>query len=265
VPVSSRNRFRFSLAISVHKSQGLKRRFAVIKMLTLSVLLAVALAYPRPEVTMSVTDASAPGSPLALSGSVTAIDRQTEAFRYSLHADVSAKNLSRKDIILLVMEIDVTGANKVDIHDTGEYDYFFASEIFEGSGSRTFGEDWGPFGEPQGPVEGKPTRPRTVARVAFAQFSDGSTWGDPMAGKSALSERSLTYSKLLSLSETYQQKGTRVFGEELSEPSDLPELRNLQQLYTQNSKDTNAVFRRVTRMLENADLHRAAMRAGTMP
>jgi len=69
----------------------------------------------------------------------------------------------------------------------------------------------------------------------------------------------LTYSKLRSLAETYQQKGARIFADELNEPSDLAELRNLQRLYTQNGKNAGAVFKRIIRVLENADLHRLNM------
>jgi hypothetical protein len=80
-----------------------------------------------------------------------------------------------------------------------------------------------------------------------------------MVGKDALGERSLTYGKLLSLSETYRQKGARIFEDELNEPSDSPELRDLQRLYAESGKDTDAVLGRVRRFLENAKLHRLAM------
>jgi hypothetical protein len=61
------------------------------------------------------------------------------------------------------------------IHATAAYDYFFAAGVFEGNGIRTFPESWGPYGEPQARVEGHSTRRRAVAKVAFAQFLDGST------------------------------------------------------------------------------------------
>ena len=63
------------------------------------------------------------------------------------------------------------------------------------------------------------TKVRSVeAAVLFVQFDDGTTWGDPAAGKELLAARPQKLAFLRNLVETYYESGEDAFAALLNEP-----------------------------------------------
>jgi hypothetical protein len=96
-------------------------------------LLVVCLAYSQQSST-KLQDVSKSGSPIALSGAVTTddgTDRRLATFSY--HIALSAKNISDKPIVLMIVKVEVTSGKSVFMPNFEIYDYFFADLFASGS------------------------------------------------------------------------------------------------------------------------------------
>jgi hypothetical protein len=207
-----------------------------------------------------LVDASDKGSPVILSGTVSSSnDLATGTLGVTFHMNVRATNTSHKDILLTVITMDMTDASGFRRDYTKINDYFFTSELLKASGIETLQDTLAPLPEAVGKIDVRPTVPKASARVAFVEFLDGSTWGDPEAGKEILIERRLTWNKLNHLSQTFRTEGEHQFLSELTEPSELQTIVYLQRLYNGNNKDVEMVLKNINAMLAQADLHGAQM------
>jgi hypothetical protein len=208
----------------------------------------------------SLVDASQPGSPVVLSGAVTAHDEiATEWIRFSFRTSISATNVSQKSILLILLKIDMTSANGLGIHHSRSNDYFFTTDVFSPDSSQTIEETIGPVGELQGKTEAQPPGPTAIAEVVFVQFADGSTWGNSSEGKDILQERRATWDRLRFLMRVHQSKSQKDFIDDLMQTSRLPGIGHLQWLYKNNNSDPAIVFKNLADMLHNAELHQSAM------
>jgi hypothetical protein len=225
------------------------------------VTILLAAASGSQQTTIPVGDASRPGSPVVFSGTATATDEGSGVKRYSVTTNVSATNVSRKGILLMVAKVDAIGISKIDLHGTTSNEYFFVSDVFRPNMTEPLTSSVGPVGEPREPrdVTVQPENRIATASVAFVQFVDGSTWGAPTSAKTILLERRLTREKLASLAETYRTKGEKQFLTQIMEPSQLQAIMNLQQFYLGNGKAAGTVIQKITSMLNCADLHERAM------
>jgi hypothetical protein len=212
----------------------------------------------RSESAISITDASRADSPVAIVGTVLAKEEDSGLLRYSFRTNASLTNESQKPILAFVIRIATTSANKMDLDNTRNDDYFFA-EPFEPNTTVKLAQSDGPFGKSKAEVEALPSQPGAVASVKFVQFTDGSIWGDPAAGQDVLKERRLTRDELGSLGNSYRTRGEQGFVEELKKPSQLNLIVYLQQLYDSNGKDTTSVIEKLTSMIEYADRHQRDM------
>jgi hypothetical protein len=237
------------------------RRLFPLTITTMTVVLLVTeLFASRAESVIPIIDASPAGSPIAIVGTVLATDADSGLLRYSFRTDASLTNVSRKPILATVIKINTTGANKMDQFNTRKDDYFFA-ESFQPNTTERLEQSDGPFGESQGEVDAPPAQPRVVASVTFAQFADGTIWGDPAAGRDILQERRLTLDQLSSLATAYRTGGEPQFQEELKKPSQLNLILYLQQLYDSNRNDLARVIKKLTRMIDYADHHQREMQS----
>lgn len=167
---------------------------------------------------MELQDVSGKESPVVLSGYVTfRCDSNNERLPFSYHDDLSAKNVSAKGILLMLVHLEATGAGGPGHDQTDSFEYFFmdalaprAVEVHDSSGT-SFGEIVNDI--PQTCYQ--PDRnPLAKAEVSFVQFTDGSTWGDLESATGDLSNRRETLAALDSLEHTYEQAGEDAFLEE---------------------------------------------------
>jgi hypothetical protein len=119
----------------------------------------------------------------------------------------------------MITRFDVTRLAKIDDQGTRVDDYFFTHDVFATNANETWKESFGPFGEPQGKTDISPAKPRAVLKAVFVQFMDGSTWGDPAAGKDALRDRQLTRKELQTLADMYRTKPKEEFASRLMKAS----------------------------------------------
>jgi hypothetical protein len=210
------------------------------------------------ETTSPVVQIGQDGSPLEISGNVIAGDEGSGVLRYSISRKLTVNNVSSKSIMLTVLEVNTRNISKIDVHGTREDDDFFRPDSFAPNPTKAL-EESRRFGEPTAGAVFEPAAPEATIRVAFVQFADGSTWGNPDAGKRALRERYLSWDEMKSLSEAYQKEGEKGFGAKLLKPTDLPAILKLQRLYADSRNDTAVVFNEMNTMLRYADLHQRAM------
>jgi hypothetical protein len=229
-----------------------------MKPLALAVLLTGAAFVSPQQTTIAVVNISESGSPVLLSGTVTAGDEGSGVLRYSLTKDISCTNVSTKNILLAITRIKVTRLTTIDVDETRSEDYFFTSEVLKPDATDVWHDSFGPFGKPTGETELKPEEPRAAARIIFVQFADGSIWGDPTQAEDALRDRADTERELKLLVETYRTQGNEQFLTELTKPTRLGGIGILQRLYA-DTKDTDRVIRKVVSMLKCADLHQSAI------
>jgi hypothetical protein len=145
-------------------------------------------------------DVTAKGSPLSLNVKIDQTDSQPYVF---------ARNNSSRGVLALTAAIDFTDASGQVAHGFSRADFVFKHGVMASRVERGIM-----------PVESfEPGVKITHAEgaVLFVQFEDGSTWGDPEAGKSMLAARPQKLAFLQHLVEAYYEKGDAGFAAALDE------------------------------------------------
>jgi hypothetical protein len=206
----------------------------------------------------------AEGSPISVSGYVTyGYDESKVSYR----GNISAKNVSDKSVLLMVMHLEAGGAPRLD--ETFSQEYFFgdalepgASEVQDGLGASLARAVNGV------PQIGGEHAPEAVAkvRVEFVQFGDGSSWGDADSAKTVLGMRRETLGELDKLEHIYEQAGEDAFLEELARADDpLPVISQLKGGCRDRPRSPNCAHDAVRRTIEVAKEHQAGMDSGAAP
>ena len=217
-------------------------------------------AEPQTYKSVSIVQSKADGSPLLISGTVTAIESESPVRRSLIKRNVLLTNASSKGILLTVVQLSVSGLSLVNVNATLENDYFFSAEVFSPSSTQNYEQPFGPVTKTGTSAKAEEaTQPRALASVKFVQFADGSTWGIPLAGKHALDERQLLWQELRVLADTYQTKGANEFVAKLRQPSSLAVITNMQHLYAETHNPV-IVSDKVSAMLRQASEHMRGMR-----
>ncbi len=199
---------------------------------TLERLLLVALVLGVCEVssaqttiTVQLQDTSSAGSPLEITGSVTMSEQVgTDTLSYSFAESISAKNISDKTILTMVLWLEVFYPHGQMERDVRQYECFFAPDVILPGQV-----------EPIAPRDGGTTRvpltadreavpARAEIRVMYVQFLDGSVFGLPAFGEDILRVRHQALLILKRLSETYEHRGEAAFLEVLNEPVETTEV-----------------------------------------
>jgi hypothetical protein len=201
---------------------------------------------------LPVLDVSEAGAPLRVAGSVTAKDQPSELPRYSFEGDIEMSNVSSKPILLMVLTLDVLSALPVSLNYREERDYFFESKTLQPGSSTKLQRVLGRFGEPSRKEDfAVEVKPFARAKVAFVQFSDGSSWGYAAAAEQVLRNRQLSLKQLELLNEDYRKRSEEEFLDEFLQPTLLQPIFGLQELYRER-RDLAPVLARLDDMLENA-------------
>jgi hypothetical protein len=228
----------------------------------------IGLGKPRfasAQVQLRLVDVSGK-SPIHVSGYIEFSDHPSEVMRYSYQVHASAKNVSNKDVLLMLIHFEANGGSGPGLDDNSQYEYFFGeglrpnmSEIVSKSPIR--------FSAPT--VNGAPAdtndlvtlRPKAIAQVEFVQFSDGSTWGDVESAKDDVKARRASLKELKALDRIYSESGEQAFREELSKQTALPCINSLQSACKSDADFSRCTLDKVRVMLEAASNHQREMRS----
>jgi hypothetical protein len=213
---------------------------------------------------MRLRDVSAKESPISVSGYVTYRYDDSKNFPFSYQENISAKNVSSKSVLLMVMHVEANGTPGRD--ETYSQEYFFENALEPGA-VEVHDEPGTSFGQA---VNGTPLidsehDPHAVAkvRVEFVQFSDGSTWGDAGAAEHVLKMRSETLAELDKLEHIYEQAREDAFLEELARADDyLPVISQLKGGCRNKAKTSNCAHNAVQRTIDAARDHQTEMDSG---
>lgn len=218
--------------------------------------------------TLQVTDLSAPGSPIHISGSlIVAQSIETSPRCASVHsqrcavtsaqADVTLRNVGDKPILAFKVEMG-THLSEADSYSSRvvQSEKIFgpllapgATEplhVFNGVEITALGPDDQPFA------------PATEARVVFVQFADGSIFGDQKAGENLLLMRQESLESLAQLEVIYTKQGEQAFVQAAKQPG-AGGMLGIAQFEEQDGPA--ATIARIRRMLTTAKERLAAMSA----
>jgi hypothetical protein len=186
---------RCLLTTALSGSKLCRMRPAILTIL----LLACGLAFGQ-----QFQDVSAKGSPASLG---VKHDSEDMGRPYEV-----VRNHSSKAILAMVAIVRATDDQGGVIPCTSSMDYAFKTDALTPQEER--------FACLMGsPDEGKVTS--AVGAVLFVQFDDGTTWGDPTAGKELLAARPQKLAFLKNLVETYYESGEDAFTTLLNEPKPM--------------------------------------------
>jgi hypothetical protein len=241
-------------------SYRLQIRYVYFEMtLLLGLIPCVALLAAAQQKAIAISDVSGMGRPVAFSGTVGATDDGPLPFKYALTKNISITNLSGKSILLVVTKMNITSLTMIQNQETKTDDYFFGENVFSSESTSVLEDSATRFGAPGRNVELEQQEPSATVQAAFVQFTDGSTWGDEVAGKDALEQRRLMLIKLRFLEQTYRDEGRVPFTGELAKPSQMPAVATLQQLFAKTG-DLKMVLAKLNHMLHQAEIHEHDMR-----
>jgi len=210
-------------------------------------------AKPLPS-TMPFAIASQPGCPVQLSGELsTTLDRSQEN-RYTYKTAFSEINVSEKSIVLLVVKAHITEGRDFTHSD----DFIYAADLFEPGRSQTFQSLVEPPGDtlPDDRAKGNGGNVPS-AYVAFAQFSDGSTWGDSTVGKPLLVDRSQQWERLKAMEDVYRAQGeAKLLAEFEASPGQPASV--LKAAYKKSNNDPAAVANKLFEMVKQGTIRQNA-------
>lgn len=219
------------------------------------------------QIKIPLVDISAAGSPVRISGTVLFQDDPATALRYTYLIDGSMTNVSNKEIVLTIIHIADTGVGALGLDYTVAVERFFGSNGLNPGGVEGINHSpirLGPaVSAGSMPAEtGPATGPSgTTAKLIFLQFADGSTWGDPDAGRQQLSVRTKTLGELRRLEQILNEQGESGLKNELSRVGQFqfPAIDSLVQSCT--NKTASCLTHGLRSTLKEAELHEAEMKA----
>jgi len=221
------------------------------------VLCLVTFAGAETHVTVvRVQDVSAPGSPLAASGTV-----QLQEFTFgnqvrgSVTSSVTARNVSDRTILALIAELRVVTSYGPPRVLTRRLECFFAPDVIKPGDEEALFQGAAPKRIEPYDSSKPPQTPRAEFRILFVQFVDGSTFGGEAFGEDLMQLRRITWRHLRDLEKTYTRDGEAGFVEELMAPVQPAEVNtffeNLR--VTQRQLGTQATMARIRGALQFAE------------
>jgi hypothetical protein len=179
-----------------------------------SLCAGVAQTLPAP-ILVPVVDRSDTGSPISVAGNISLLEtvRGSEILS-SRGENVTARNIGNKPILTVVASLDEVGPHSGGNQTIVEIDRFFVPDILMP------GEDFVLANKPVGvghtvecctnPLQAG-RDPRAELRTLYVQFNDGSTFGDPKAGREVLARRAKAVHALHQVGYAYQEHGNTGF------------------------------------------------------
>src|SRR5215471_9768092 len=177
-------------------------------------ILAVAIPVSASDLTTPIVDKSSSGSAVKNTGTVTVSSRIENGNVLVSHQDNwKAHNISTRPIVALVESLSVHFPGGHVITRLARYEAFFHPTLI---GPSEEVDLWAPpSGEQVNPSGMDSGEPYCEAKLLWAQFADGSTFGDEKYSVDLLRERKETWSALAHLDDVYKSRGADAFLEEL--------------------------------------------------
>ena len=230
---------------------------------TACLLLCLTLSsWAQASVTVPVVDKSEPGSPLQISGNITFAD-QVAGNSVSSSSDylLTARNVSGKGIVFMLVRFDESGPHGGGVLHNIQWDDFFSDDGI--APEDVFLLDRSPGGVIRSGCctnsLDSGTDPLAEVRVVYAEFSDGSTYGEKREAKDILAVRSVIVKTLHHLDEaTDDQTFLRLLAQKLK-PDEVDGFFEAARR-AQKSDGTRAARSLVHTKLANAEKHLAVMR-----
>ena len=227
-------------------------------------LFFVLRSWAQTSVSVPVVDKSELGSPLQITGNITFIDQITgNSIISSSDYELKARNVSGKGIIFLLVHFTEMGPREGGIGDHIQWDNFFRDEelgpgtvflLDRSSGGRQIGY-FNPLGPSRDPV--------AEVRVVYAEFSDGSVYGERREAKDILVARSVIVGALQRLDKANDDRSFLQTLARKLEPEEadgfLEGVRS-----AQKNSGTGAARRLVHTELANAEKHLPVMRSAAL-
>jgi hypothetical protein len=236
----------------------------VLRTATLALLCLALPSFAQTVITVPVTDASAPGSPLQVSGTITFTDqlsgnRVVSSNKYEL----TATNVSDKGIVFMLVRFRESGSRGGGTLHNIQRDNFFGNEAI--APEKTFVLDRSNGGFQTlccvNPLESG-RDPVAEVSVIYSEFTDGSTYGDKSAAADIFATRSLIIERLRQLEAAkVDETFVRLLAQKLESLEADAILQTVR--LVQKSGGTEAARAQVRRDLDNATRHLAAMQAAT--
>ena len=234
-----------------------------------------------------VVDKSTAGAPFEVTGKATLQElARPSGLEWSWGEKVAVKNTSGKTILLFVVTITEVGRHSAHVGRRGalgngptyqlEDDRFFSERLIE-SGARFVLRDTSP-GTPDQACCIDPLaeahEPSAEYRLEFAQFADGSVFGDPAKAQGSLAFRQVILRGLRELLDSYERRGETGFVQALGNLRSAPTDPNLpprqedqppffstaicrQVLASYDSAGAGAALDETTKILKIAETHEA--------
>jgi hypothetical protein len=236
----------------------------VLRTATLALLCLALPSSAQTVITVPVTDASAPGSPLQVSGTITFTDqlsgnRVVSSNKYEL----TATNVSDKGIVFMLVRFRESGSRGGGTLHNIQRDNFFGNEAI--APEKTFVLDRSNGGFQTfccvNPLESG-RDPVAEVSVIYSEFTDGSTYGDKSAAADIFATHSLIIERLRQLEAVkVDETSVRLLAQKLESLEADAILQTVR--LVQKSGGTEAARAQVRRDLDNATTHLAPMQAAT--
>jgi hypothetical protein len=240
----------------------------VLRTATLALLCLALPSFAQTVITVPVTDASAPGSPLQVSGTITFTDQLSgNRVVSSSEYELTATNVSGKGIVFMSVRFRESGSRGGGTLHNIQRDNFFGNEAIapEIAPEKTFVLDRSNGGFQTlccvNPLESG-RDPVAEVSVIYSEFTDGSTYGDKSAAADIFATRSLIIERLRQLEAAkVDETFVRLLAQKLESLEADAILQTVR--LVQKSGGTEAARAQVRRDLDNATRHLAAMQAAT--
>jgi hypothetical protein len=233
--------------------------------LPLVVLLGSAFALGQNPITMPISDKSDAKSPISNVGTVMMSEEIKDGKTYDSKVyDLTAKNISDKEIVTFVERLFIGYPSGRGEAAMKEKDSFFGHTLV--APGETI--DLSPK-DPGGQLvfeqmTSPPNKALCTVRVLYAQFADGTTFGNDEYGVHILQVRQDVWNMLGHLNAVYQKQGDQVFVEELQKPVQRNEVNSFLDMFrmVQKQKGTQSAVGLIQKVLNDAEKRQASINAG---
>lgn len=237
-------------------------------LLFLAVVTCLTIPLPAQVKTLQVKDISAPDSPIRISGSLLVAQSVEASPRCrsinsqrcaatSTQYEVRLRNASDKSIVAFIVEMGSSSEDGNFYPGGTMLSEKLFGPLLGAGGSEPLHVPGGTGITSLGP-DGQPFPPATEARVVFAQFADGSTFGGQKAGEHLLLTRQQSLESLARLEAIYAGQGEKAFDRAARQPGAGG---MVDVAYFEEQEGPAATIARIHRMLQTAKERLAAMTA----
>ncbi|HYL12507.1 MAG TPA: hypothetical protein VEV41_05710 [Terriglobales bacterium] len=214
-------------------------------------------AWSQLTFTIPVQDKSEAGTPLEISGTISFTESiSANSITAASEYEVKARNISEKEIVLLVASFEEAGPHGGSRHHILQFDDAFRAGIGPGQSFILSRSDRASPSFCCINLLSTAEQPKAEVQVRFVQFSDGSTFGDKDAAKDIFAIQTAVLDRLRALDATQNDQEFLQILRQRMEPDEADNFFEAIRR-TQKEKGTAAARSRVRTGLVNSEKHLA--------